>query len=702
MPGEPRAGSVADRLVSFARAGWGAAAGFAAVLAVFAVTIAVRGPGETRQPAGVLASTYLKDFLTERWQERYERHGYILLCAVAPLAAFAAVRHLRAPGWAAAASAAAAVPAAAWACAGLFGDTPSAARLPVLLGVLALPLVWGVGRRTPAEPAEPAEPGYPWVGALAYGVPLAAVLVTLLWPFDLATAGSYCREQVHVASYLVGPALYYNAPGVVPGLDFESHYGAGHAYAFSCLAGGGILRTMAAYVAFLVVVTVLYFLSAFFVLTDWFGRPGAAFLATTVLLTASYDGITLGMPSNWPIRHPFVFAFLFAAVRATGTSPTGGWWAVAAGGVAGLSLFWQTDTGVLTVVSGAALFIASAWFGRTPWVRLSVFGTATAVGFFALAAACFGPRAVSEPFVRRLLEPILLYAGGFGNELVAWRPGWWYLYNLIGPGVALATVGIGIAGPGHPDRPTRYAVLASVLGLGMLFKWVNRSIDVVWVLNAGPVLMVLCWWVWQGWAAAAGRWLRDPGRPVRGRLREAAVLAVVVAAGAWVIRLDAAAADPNHPGGSSSPLRRMRANLKSYPGLYAHWRRPIPAEPWGSPVAADKVAFVRDRTRPDEQVAMISGMDWMYLADADRAPRFHWVPVGMVHSPKLLTRCAEDLWASDRVFVEYGAPEWLREFNPPVYQALIPVLERDFEIVEYYGNSWRVYQRRSVRAAAAR
>ena len=128
-----------------------------------------------------------------------------------------------------------------------------------------------------------------------------------------------------------------------------------------------------------------------------------------------------------------------------------------------------------------------------------------------------GPRVLSLTFAERLLEPLLLYATGFGNELMNWKPGWSYWYNLLGPGIAIATVAVLIAnrrGETVPSRAALYAATASLLGLAMLFKWVNRSFDVLWGLNGGLVIAVAGWWAWVAWKSLADR-LTVEGSPRR-------------------------------------------------------------------------------------------------------------------------------------------------------------------------------------------
>ena len=43
----------------------------------------------------------------------------------------------------------------------------------------------------------------------------------------------------------------------------------------------------------------------------------------------------------------------------------------------------------------------------------------------------------------------------------------------------------------------------------MLFKWVNRSIDILWSLNGGLVAVVACGWIWLGWRALSDRLARE-------------------------------------------------------------------------------------------------------------------------------------------------------------------------------------------------
>ena len=68
------------------------------------------------------------------------------------------------------------------------------------------------------------------------------------------------------------------------------------------------------------------------------------------------------------------------------------WWCLAAGGIAGLSLFWQTDIGLYTLAAGAVLYAAGWLFLGLPARRPVVFLAAGAGSFLGLCRLAFGPR----------------------------------------------------------------------------------------------------------------------------------------------------------------------------------------------------------------------------------------------------------------------------------------------------------------------
>lgn len=689
-----------DFLRRLAIAGWGVGCGVLFATTFTATLIAVRCDTENRRHAALLSSQYLKEIDVVHWQERYEHSWYALVCAGGALCGWAALRFARVSPWPAMLAAIAFVPFAAWACRGVFAGSLAIERLLACTAILAVPLLWrtrsihnsALPETTPAAIAS-GHPKAMWLTAALLCLPLSALLYGLLGPHDVPSVASECNSEMHVGSYLLGPALYYRAPEVVPALDFESHYGIGHAYTFSLVMGGrGLQSTLERYILFVLVMTILYFLSAHLVLTDWLRKPWAALAITLALVGVNCEGLAYNYPSGWPIRHPFLFAFLFAAVRGVGDR----WWLVVAGGVAGLSLWWQTDIGLYTLAAGFALYLAIALFlGGSVW-RPVAFVVVAIGSFFALCTVLFGPRVLSVAFAERLLEPLLLYAAGFGNELMNWRPGWSYWYNLLGPGLAIASVAVFIGqrkGEVVPARPVVYGAAASLLALAMLFKWVNRSFDVLWGMNGGLVIAVAGWWVCVAWQAFSER-LADGCRPRVASLRRAAAAVALLALLVQLVRIDARSATSKYRGRSSSPLVRIAIWLGEFRNPINAARKGIKPYVYASPIDSASAQYLRDHTRKTERVALISGFDWNYLVDAGRAPRLYWLQLTLVHSPTLLGRCAEDLRNSERVFVERDALTALKRINSAAHDAVVPILAERFELADQSSPRWHVYRRK--------
>jgi hypothetical protein len=693
--------TAAPNLGRVAVAAWGACWGVLIASAAVAAHVALTGQTQDQLHPGILDSESMAHFVRVPWQERYERMWYALVCVAGALCGGVAVRFVRPSPWLAAAGSLAFVPLAMPACASVFTTASDVGRLLLCAGVLAVPLAWrvgSVGADVPVPPNQtPQSSKRMWLAAGVLCLPLAALLFGLLAPHDLASAATEFYTESHVGSYLVGPALYYRSPGAVPGLDFESHYGIGHAYTFSLVTGThGLEKTMQRYVAYVLVVTVLYLLSAFLVLTDWLRNPWAALGVTLLLFGAVLEGISYRYPSNWPVRHPFAFAFLFAAVRGVGSTR----WSAAAGAVAGASLWWQTDIGIFTVAAGVALYAANALFLGGSVRRVAAFAAAAAGTFMGICLVLFGTRVLSGQFCYRLVEPLLLYGTGFGNQLFNWESPWGRWYNLVGPCVGVASVGawIGSRRSETPPRAAIYAAAASLLGLAMLIKWVNRSIDVVWSLNGGLIVAVAGCWAWAAWRAACDR-LASVERPVLGYARQALAAAAVVALAVWVVREDRAAANPKWQGGSSSPLVRVADRLDTAPNAINAARKKLVAKPAAVPLDANTVTFLRAYTAKTDRVAVVAPLDWEYLAAAGRAPKLHWVQLFLVHSPVLLDRCAADVRDSEVVFVHCDALVSLNKVNPKAYEKVAGVLAEHFGDPEWTPCQWHLYHRKSGRLA---
>ena len=277
-----------------------------------------------------------------------------------------------------------------------------------------------------------------------------------------------------------------------------------------------------------------------------------------------------------------------------------------------------------------------------------------------------------------------------------WKPGWSYWYNLLGPGIAIATVAVLIAnrrGETVPSRAALYAATASLLGLAMLFKWVNRSFDVLWGLNGGLVIAVAGWWAWVAWKSLADR-LTVEGSPRRTFARRAVAAAAILALVVQAVRIDGRSASSKHRGGSSSPLVRIQNWTHEFRNPINAARRGIGPFVHPSPVDRAYSRYLQDHSRRRERIAVISGADWNYLVNTGRAPRLYWLQFFLVHSPVLLDRCMDDLRNCDSVFVETNALIGLQGINPAAHDAVVPILAERFELADHSCPRWQLYRRK--------
>ncbi len=603
------------RLHNLAVALWGACGG-----ALVTLLLLLPGLGNVSNQAAVHLPNLprvraLESASVIPWQEQVEKRMYLLNWLCCPVLAWLSLKlRSRINAWACLLSAVLFVPTIFNAYRGIFQGQPS--LLAVLAAGLPLTLpafVWihrrhpDLGPRRPEEGQGIALPDettlsrlfspkqLTWSGkqsSLSRRVSLAVVLQTLLFvfffPYPTKDYASCLSSETHLSSYLIGPSLSFLNPQLTPGLDFESHYGVGHAYVFSFCLGPSFLSSLCHYILFLFVILSFSYVSAFFVLSKFCGSESAAFLATVLLAAVGMEGMGYNWPSNWPIRHPFLFLFLGCAAQNAVLGRK--WLAVAvAGFFAGLSTFWQTDIGLFLVLTGLVYYTVLTVRERRGFAQVPLFIVAASGTFVTLCLLAFGSRTLSLLFYQRLLAPLLVYNSGFGCWLMNWQPGWSYLYNVIGPVVTLATIGWCVkrfhSRNAHDQQEARFLFLCGVIGLLMLFKWVNRSIDPIWSINAVGIVIVLFWWVRQGTVALGEivvTHFGDRSQASGHRLRILTNMAVIaVLLGMGVVASLFQTKDPMR-GISSSPLVRITRFTQQTPTLANRLLRP-----GRSPLSAD-------------------------------------------------------------------------------------------------------------------
>ena len=95
-------------------------------------------------------------------------------------------------------------------------------------------------------------------------------------------------------------------------------------------------------------------------------------------------------------------------------------------------------------VSVSLSFLLVSPLRISSFILMAKLGTLSLVSFVFLLLLAFGPSALTIPFVMGLIEPLTIYGvAGFGGWPIAWTLREWnWFYNLVAPGVALATIGV--------------------------------------------------------------------------------------------------------------------------------------------------------------------------------------------------------------------------------------------------------------------
>lgn len=504
-------------------------------------------------------------------------------------------------------------------------------------------------------------------------VPIIA-LILVLTPSSLEAVAAQIGYEMHVVSFIIGPALYAKLPGLVPGIDYFSQYSVGLPYLFSYLVGRSADGAVLNYVALIVATMLAYYAGAYYFMRWLFGswRWALAVALTALLLQFHTDRIFFD-PSSYVLRHPLLI--LMIAVLAWWV--TGGLrWARGAAlvGVIAVSLFLNTETGIYQLLIAMAVAFFAARSSRRGLATSAAVGAISLFVFAGLCFLAFGRGVLSVDFVRYYVEPLFIYGAGFGGWQVDWSYGWPVYYNVIAPGLAVATIGWGfIQLKRHAigaDR-SRIAALSSLAcaGVALTAKYWNMSLIALWHVNALPFLALTAWWSREALATLGPRHVME--RTHFPLLRKAGIGVLASAA----FTLLAFAGDPRNPN-----YYGLRAYLK-YPSAWsAPFRhRGCRALECSAPrLSAEDVQLIDSLTRPTERVAVLDWNDWAYLIDAERAPKSIFLPSFATFTHRQLDDTVAGL---DLVFVTTNADGSYVISPPELDERLGRTLRQKFQVV---------------------
>jgi hypothetical protein len=499
------------------------------------------------------------------------------------------------------------------------------------------------------------------------------LLIFLLTPSSLQAVAARIGYEMHLVSFIVGPALYSLTPGLVPGIDYFSQYSIGQPFLFSLILPSSADATILRYVSLMVVCMIVYYALLYYFLRWLFNSSLWSLWITVIALFLQFhtDRIFFD-PSSYVLRHPLMIAVISLVaywVRRDLEWKVG----LIIAGLLSTSFFLNTETGVyqiLAVVTVAAFAARSN--ARAVFLSVAVV-IVTILLFMCFSFAAFGPRVFSMEFLKKVLEPLWMYSGGYGSVPVDWAYGWHVFYNVIAPGIALATIGWGVillkrTHSAEDRSKTAALVMTASLGIMMTAKYWNMSLVALWHVNALPFLVIMGWW-WRELFVVLRKSHKEPNRGGHEIQWMGAVALGMVA-----LALVMYAGDVRNPSQYG-----LRAYLK-YPSAWSAPVRNLNSAcrnlSCSAPrLAKEDIALITSLTRPDERVAILDWHDWAYLIEARRAPLFEFLP-----SLAMFTHAQIDssLSALNLLFVVPGKDGKYVIAPPELEEKLLPEIEKNF------------------------
>jgi hypothetical protein len=508
-------------------------------------------------------------------------------------------------------------------------------------------------------------------------LPLGARLVAAVIGFDM-----------HMASFMVGPATYAFGARLLPGIDYFTQYSIGTPWLFSFFLAPTAGETMVNAVWFIVAEMLFFQLTLLFFLR-WFLRSWgwALVIGLACLMLQFTTPSPLYAPSSTAARYPLLILSVALFVHWIRRDLA---WSAAFLLALSLSasLFLNSETGIYTSVAAAIGCILVRPDFLNAAARTVVLGVLTFALFALWNLAAFGPGVLQLEYWWLLLEPLMLYSSGLGAWPIEWMGGYHWLYNVISPGIALASIGWVAATARRSPLPCPRDQLAglvmmAIVGLLLTTKFINMSVVALWQVNAIGLTIVMAWWLRAVLDCLPRRRPASIMVPIGRRAlrvpfgvrRAEATFACAIALVAFLATIS----DPRNPSLYAIESYRTHPTLVNWllggPASFA-----CPAERIGcseKPVSPQDVALIQNLSRPSDRVALLMVEDWPLLIEARRASKFLFLPSAMVFTQRQLTESLRDI---DLIILPREPADKLGITNPDLASILIPMLKERFRL----------------------
>jgi hypothetical protein len=476
----------------------------------------------------------------------------------------------------------------------------------------------------------------PWLFA-------CAVLFSLcLFPIDLIGTARQIGFDKHVVSFYIGPSLFLRQHGLIPGVDFFPQYGIGIGAMFSLFLRPSVAATVGNTVLVTAGLSALYFTTALATLRKLYASRLLAFVVVLFALILCFHLATeFEDPSGWPARYFLMFSFVGAFAIAAGKLRRKTALAVA-GLLAGMCLFWNTETGLYVVAASLVATVLLDLDIRTVGQNLGALVAGELAGFWVPTLAAYGPGVLQPGFFVGLIKPMTIYAGGLGAFPIIWSSPFNFVCAVVSPFIGFATMGWAAAALVRGD--SRYSkstlsvlFLLSLIGNCLMLKWLNMSYDALWYVNSLPILAVSAWWGQRAIFALRKLWPDERSYWVT-RVVPAALLAGAIAFLCFV-RDD------------RNPSKYALQSFILYPSVLVGAFQRRPRVQWTPPrPKPEDIALLQRCSAPGTRLEIVSDEDWTYLLVMGRTPQLPWLPSATMYAFPFLVH--ESMRFSGPIFLD--------------------------------------------------
>ena len=137
------------------------------------------------------------------------------------------------------------------------------------------------------------------------------ILSAVLLPRSVMEVAAKVGYEMHVVSFILGPATYTFSDGLAPGRDYFTQYSLGLPFIFSWMLGGSADHAVLSYAKLMITAMLVFYGGLYFLLRWLFRSKGWALaVSLTVLILQFHVDRTFFDPSSYVLRYPLLIVSL--------------------------------------------------------------------------------------------------------------------------------------------------------------------------------------------------------------------------------------------------------------------------------------------------------------------------------------------------------------------------------------------------------